>query len=485
MKPFIVLALCCSFFSIRANPIPFEFSDCDDPDVFKAVDTALKKYNGDGATGNQFALYMVMEAKRTAGPDSQFYVKYRIRETTCATDEDKLWQDCDYKAGAETKTGECTARVHMNNIEKTSNVSQDCKIFPAAPKVMFTKALCLGCFQPISSDDSQVSEILKQAIQKFNKHSDESVLFKLVEVKEAQRQVVAGWNYKIKYEIKETNCSKDQFQDLAPECKTTSTARVGKCDAKAYENLQGELIDMAHECKFPVEETVVPVRLVGCPKNIPKDSPELKELLKVSMEKYNWESNDDFYYKGGEITKATVQAVAGKKYHLTFSIQKTNCSKEEFEQLNEDCEATADSVPLPCEARIHVISWENKIFPEINCSIERSASLLLRRPPGFTPFRMALVQEETNEISCSDQNEEESQTPGEETRKDGGQEPEDHPESPAPRCPGKPWKQIMDVPASHSFSREFTNEDLLPSATENSAPPQNEEKDFDLLDALL
>ncbi|KFP00559.1 Kininogen-1, partial [Calypte anna] len=222
MKPFIVLALCCSFFSIRANPIPFEFSDCDDPDVFKAVDTALKKYNGDGATGNQFALYMVMEAKRTAGPDSQFYVKYRIRETTCATDEDKLWQDCDYKAGAETKTGECTARVHMNNIEKTSNVSQDCKIFPAAPKVMFTKALCLGCFQPISSDDSQVSEILKQAIQKFNKHSDESVLFKLVEVKEAQRQVVAGWNYKIKYEIKETNCSKDQFQDLAPECKTTS-----------------------------------------------------------------------------------------------------------------------------------------------------------------------------------------------------------------------------------------------------------------------
>lgn len=65
MKPFIVLALCCSFFSSRATPLPFEFLDCDDPDVFKAVDTALKKYNGDRATGNQFALYMVMEAKRT------------------------------------------------------------------------------------------------------------------------------------------------------------------------------------------------------------------------------------------------------------------------------------------------------------------------------------------------------------------------------------------------------------------------------------
>ncbi|KAF1630915.1 Kininogen-1, partial [Eudyptes filholi] len=222
MKPFIVLALCCSFFSSRATPLPFEFLDCDDPDVFKAVDTALKKYNGDRAAGNQFALYVVMEAKRTAGPDTQFYVKYRIQETTCATEENKLWQDCDYKVPAEAKTGECTARVHMNSAEKTSNVSQDCKIFPATPEITLTAATCLGCFHPISSDSSEVSEILKQAIQKFNRHSAEHALFKLVGIKEAKRQVVAGWNYVIKYEIEETNCSKDQFQDLTPECKTTS-----------------------------------------------------------------------------------------------------------------------------------------------------------------------------------------------------------------------------------------------------------------------
>lgn len=36
-----------------------------------------------------------------AGPDAQFYVKYRIRETTCAIEENKLWQDCEYKVPAE------------------------------------------------------------------------------------------------------------------------------------------------------------------------------------------------------------------------------------------------------------------------------------------------------------------------------------------------------------------------------------------------
>ncbi|NXL02520.1 KNG1 protein, partial [Mesembrinibis cayennensis] len=223
MKPFIILAaLCCSFFSSRATPLPFEFLDCDDPDVFKVVDTALKKYNGDRATGNQFALYMVMEAKRTAGPDTQFHVKYRIQETICTTEENKLWQDCDYKVPAEARVGECTARVHVNDAEKTSNVSQDCKIVPAVPKIKLAEATCVGCFHPISSDSSEVSEILKRAIQKFNRHSAEPTLFKLVEIKEAKIQVVAGWNYVIKYEIKETNCSKDQFQDLTPDCKTTS-----------------------------------------------------------------------------------------------------------------------------------------------------------------------------------------------------------------------------------------------------------------------
>lgn len=60
-------------------------------------------------------------------------------------------------------------------------------------------------------------------------------------------------------------------------------------------------------CSLLVEETVVAAICPGCPRTIPTDSPELKELLKVSTEKYNSESDDDFYYKGGEIQSATVQ----------------------------------------------------------------------------------------------------------------------------------------------------------------------------------
>lgn len=63
--------------------------------------------------------------------------------------------------------------------------------FPDVSKIRLTKAPCLGCFHSISSDSSEVSEILKRAIRNFNKHSKEPALFKLVEIKEAKRQVCA------------------------------------------------------------------------------------------------------------------------------------------------------------------------------------------------------------------------------------------------------------------------------------------------------
>lgn len=61
----------------------------------------------------------------------------------------------------------------------------------------------------------------------------------------------------------------------------------------------------------------------------------------------------------------------------------------------------------------------------------------------------------------------------------------DRPESPQPRCPGKPWKQLVGFSAPPSFPREFTNEDLLPSAAENIDPAtENNKEGFDLTDAL-
>ncbi|OXB62132.1 hypothetical protein ASZ78_010537 [Callipepla squamata] len=390
MKLFVVLALYCSFFSTRATPLPFEFLDCDDPDVFEAVDTALQKYNGDSTSANQFALYMVTEAKRTVGPDKQFHVKYEIRETTCATEENKIWKDCDYKAPTEARTGECTAQVYISNAEKTTNVSQDCKIVPVQPMIPLIQGVCLGCFHTISNDNPKVVEILEKAILKFNKESDEAALFKLVSTVEAKRQ------------------------------------RTAKCDAKAHENHQEEIVHIASTCNIPAI------------------------YLETDYDSFRALEKGVQYY-------SMYTVVAGQNYHLIFFVQKTNCSKKEFEKLHEDCEATTDSTAM------------------------------VRMPPGFTPLRSFAVQvDETPSPETGATTE--AVNPPDITLINGLL---DHTESPLPKCPGKPWKQILDLSIPSILPRDFIDEDLLPSVTENidlktenPLSPQNKEMSFDLADAL-
>ncbi|TFJ99221.1 Kininogen-1 [Platysternon megacephalum] len=379
----------------RASPLPTQDADCDDPDVFEAVDIALRKYNGDKTDGNQFALYMVMEAKRIAGPGKQFVVMYRIRESSCAVGGDKLWQDCDYRASAEAESGECTAQVYVDKTEKISNVTQECRIIPVEGKVNLSHVQCLGCYHPIPGYSLQLLPILRYAIRRFNNQSDRSSLFEVGEIIKASRQVVAGWNYAVEYEVKETSCTKNNFQDLSPECKPIVGGHVGRCEAKAYVDLSNTIVDVLQKCKFPVHETVSPHISVcaGCPRPIPTNSTELEEPLRASLEKYNEESKDDFYYKAEAISYATVQVVAGKNYNITFRIMKTNCSKTDVKKLNEDCAATIDGKPLLCKAQVYVIPWTKAVHPKVSCTKEEN--ILMRRPPGFTPFRSLVVEAET------------------------------------------------------------------------------------------
>uniref|UniRef100_A0A8C0H1T7 Kininogen 1 n=1 Tax=Chelonoidis abingdonii TaxID=106734 RepID=A0A8C0H1T7_CHEAB len=218
--------------------------------------------------------------------------------------------------------------------------------FSVEGKVNLSHVPCLGCYHPIPGDSLQLLPILRYAIRIFNKQSDQSSLFEVGEVIKASRQVVAGWNYAVEYEVKETSCTKSNFQDLSPECKPIVGGHVGTCEAKAYVDLNNTIVDVAQKCKFPVDETAPPRISIcaGCPKPIPTNSTELEEPLRASLEKYNEESNDVFYYKAEAISHATVQVVAGLNYNITFRIRKTNCSKTVVEKLSEDCVATIDGV---------------------------------------------------------------------------------------------------------------------------------------------
>ncbi|KAJ7324723.1 hypothetical protein JRQ81_017743, partial [Phrynocephalus forsythii] len=499
----LIFLFLLSICGCQAIPLQGEPADCDDPEVFQAVDLALQAHNREQKHSHLFALNVVLEANRTAGPGKNFVVKYRLRETSCPVDRNVPWQNCEFLPSSEGDTGECEAEVHYDDSINFSSIEQICKITPAHGKVTHSHFGCLGCWHNMDPKSVELVPIVRHAIGKFNNQSNKQSLFDVGEIIKAQRQVVAGWNYKFEYSIKETNCSKEKFLDVTPECKLIPAGDEGTCTVEAYVDIKNTLVRAEPKCKFAVVEQSI---CVGCPKTIPTDSEDLKEPLNAALAKYNSESDGEFYYKVDKVTKATAQVVAGVMYRVEFDIKKTNCSKAEFDKLSNDCIAAEESVPLSCTASVYVRAWENEIIPKVTCAPPQR-QMLFRRPPGFTPFRSARMNAKLPSTESTRPDGEELNPTSGESREDVKMQQEGMttinpntdlfpvglpsspdsaphllsifdtvPDLPELKCPGKPWKPIVTPATAVEEPGDLDLKDLLPlPGEENTAEPHDED----------
>uniref|UniRef100_A0ABM5G3X8 Kininogen-1 isoform X1 n=1 Tax=Pogona vitticeps TaxID=103695 RepID=A0ABM5G3X8_9SAUR len=490
----LLILLLLSLSGCQAVPLEGEAADCDDPEVFQAVDLALQAHNGDQKHGNLFALSVILEANRTAGPGKNFFVKYRLRETACAVDRSVSWKNCEFLETSEGDTGECEAEIHFDDTINFSNIEQRCKITPAPGKVTQSFSGCLGCWHNMDTQSTELVPIVKYTVGQFNNQSEKQSLFDIREITKAQRQVVAGWNYKFEYSIKETNCSKDKFSDLTPECKLIPAGGEGTCTVEAYVDIRNTLVRADQNCKLAVVEHSI---CAGCPTSIATDSEILKEPLDAALEKYNSESSNDFYYKVVSVTKATSQVVAGIMYRIEFNIKKTDCSKADFPKLSDGCSAIEESVPLTCTASVYMKAWKHEVAAKVTCE-PPNRTILLRRPPGFTPFRKAnmnlkrpstesehrtgdelnLALGELQEDVKEQEDDIATISPNKDLLLDLPSSPDSSqsllslfdtvPDLPEPKCPGKPWKPIVTPAVPIDEPGDFDLKDLLPLPGEES-----------------
>ncbi|XP_040858906.1 kininogen-1 isoform X1 [Ochotona curzoniae] len=395
MKLIALLVFCSRLLLSETQELHTEEIDCNNEDVFKAVDAALEKYNTRSQSGNQFVLHRVTDVKKTVGSDIFYSLKYQIKEGDCPVQDGKSWQDCNYRDAQEAATGECTAIVSKRKSGKFSVATQTCQITPAEGPVVTAHYDCLGCVHPVSTKSPELEPVLRHAVQHFNNHTKHSHLFTLQEVKGALKQVVVGWNFEITYTIIQTNCSKEHFLFLTPDCKSLSSGDIAECIDHAYMDPQLRITSFSQRCDIlPGEEFIPPPTRIcaGCPKDIPVDSPLLQEVLTHSTKKLNEVNNGTSLFKIDTVKKATVQVVAGQKFAIEFTAKETTCSKESNQELTESCEIKSPGQNLECKANVHVIPWEQKIYPTVNCQPLEMVSFM-KRPPGFSPFRSVLMEQ--------------------------------------------------------------------------------------------
>ncbi|XP_026539613.1 kininogen-1-like [Notechis scutatus] len=350
--------------------------DRNDPEVVDAVAGAITALNEDRSHGNKLALDAILHAYRIADPRKKFLINYHVRETVCPIAVDKPWQKCELLRTSKAHSGNCVANIDINESEQFTSISQNCKISQGQKNIeqshweFVDLSQCVGCWHRIKTLSPRVLHIVRHTVRQFNNQSQYSSLFGFPVINEAESQVVNGVNYRFKYSIKETNCSKKEFVDLSPECRPLSGGLNVFCKAKAYIDNRGKLIHSEVECRLEAEDNMRTLAQVcpGCHSPIAPDSQELKRHLEAVVKLFNIKSSSDFYFKIVDITKISGQMLIGHVYRIDFKAQRTNCSKAEVEKPDKNCHAVKGGELMTCHALIYVKPWEPSVVPEVTCT---------------------------------------------------------------------------------------------------------------------
>ncbi|XP_056133116.1 kininogen-1 [Lampris incognitus] len=188
---------------------------CDDPAVQEAVGLALDKLNEHIITGNKMALYQILTASKSENGSGSFYsVQFSSRRSDCPAENGNSWRECGYLLDGAKKATLCNATIYVTGTE-TVVKQVDCQMDdPVVPE----RAACLGCPKDIDTDSEDLKVPLSVSIAKFNSISDSTNLFVLNRVAYATRQVVAGFRYKVGFDMRKSTCPKAEHKDLSDTC---------------------------------------------------------------------------------------------------------------------------------------------------------------------------------------------------------------------------------------------------------------------------
>lgn len=382
MRLLHIVLLFSYYFIGSANQASTDEADCDDQNVFQAADEVLRSFNDAKQDGNQFVLYRITEAtKKEETGKVHIFIKFKIQESVCQVKNGVYWQRCAFKVN-EAVYGECSAHVVVNIESKSREIIfQNCSI-TKEPTVTAVLRSCLGCSYVIDPNNEQLIPILQSAIEKMNRVGNHQFYFELENVTKAEQQVVSGWNYKLEYNIRETNCSKSLFPKWTPEkCSLAKNGHGGSCITNVFVTPHEEIRDINLNCQSSTGFCL------SCPDQVESNDPEVLNLLNQFIEKYNSRSNHTSLYKFQNERPASRKLVQNEKqYIVDFSIKETNCSKSDHSVLGEECAIKPLGDTLFCQANINVADQTVNILPDYKCSKFQTDPRIAIK--GLSPLRM-------------------------------------------------------------------------------------------------
>ncbi|KAG7327438.1 hypothetical protein KOW79_009044 [Hemibagrus wyckioides] len=308
----------------------------------------------------------------------------------------------------------------------------------------------------LQCDDSNVQDAVALVLSAHNKGLTEGNQLALYQILEAAKNE-SGEVLSLHFTARESNCTAggdsnwqecDYLQDpskLLRHCRARLLLKETNKILSHYCSVQPPLIA---EPRPPC---------LGCPEIISVESNDIKEPLSYSISKANLLTGHTHHFLLNYVAWATRQIIAGLRYQLQFDMQKSNCSKEKFKDITEECHPVhTDPAFINCKSTVDVAPWRHEL-PDIDIKCEPGALETnfetRRRPPGWSPLRNIHDFEVKPKKDSSEESQESktlSVVPSE------SQNPTTEPSqsvvltsgnSTTFNCPSKPWK-VFDVRAN-------------------------------------
>ncbi|KAM7387734.1 hypothetical protein PAMP_023954 [Pampus punctatissimus] len=201
---------------------------------------------------------------------------------------------------------------------------------------------CRARPNPTGCKSPEAVRVAEEALQQINQdltHGYILSLNRLYDLSHAPEKERDGLLYRLTIDVMETEChitSRKQWK----QCEVRDISEVpvyGECEVFVYVDTAIKLQNYScalHEVREACED---------CPKAVDLNDPVIKEIARLSLQKFNKKSHLANYFIMENITKASSQWVVGPAYFVDFTIVETVCSKKtDASELN-DCS------PMDCQ----------------------------------------------------------------------------------------------------------------------------------------
>ncbi|CAB1331959.1 unnamed protein product [Coregonus sp. 'balchen'] len=288
-------------------------------------------------------------------------------------------------------------------------------------------------------DDKDVEAAVDLALVKYNEklsHGNQLALYQILESSKAQNDSCTQYFV--------------EFNSRVTDCPAGGDKVWRDCD----------YLPTGNKVPRPLEAPVVAERTtcLGCPREIDVDSEDLKDPLTYSITRFNADSDSSHHFILNSVGFATRQVVSGFRYRLMFDMRKSNCSKADHKELNDECHPDPDVELAHCNSTVDMAPWRHETAEaNVECAPGplETFEVFRRRPPGWSPLRNfnnfdEVKTTQASTASAKEESSEESQERSPTAVTMARTDPESALLSVAPtaaespfHCPSKPWKQFV------------------------------------------